>query len=117
MKPFKLLYSAADGRPLFEYGAYATIPDAAEHIAAADTIRRAEYPHVDGGTWRAVPIEPIKVNPLLSIISAETMARQAQKALDELDSLHAPSQWGEVDIDQLRSQLVAERWSVRWWPR
>ena len=109
MKPFKLLYSAPDGRPLFEYGAYASIPAAAAAQPAAEAIRRAHYPHSEGGAWRAVPIERVKVNPLLSIVSAETMARQAQKAIDGLDSLNAPSPWGEVDIAQLRSELLAER--------
>ena len=58
--------------------------------------------------WRTVPTEPVKVSPLLSILSAETMARQARKAIDELDSLNAPLQWGEVDMARLRGELVAE---------
>jgi hypothetical protein len=109
MKPFKLQYSAPDGRVLFEYGAYASILAAAAAQPAAEAIRRAEHPHSDGGVWRTVPTEPVKVNPLLSIISAETMVRRAQEAIDGLDSLNAPSQWGEVDIAQLRAGLVAER--------
>lgn len=109
MKPFKLLYSAADGRPLFEYGAYATIPAAAAATQAAEAIRRGQQPSITGGTWRAVPADPIKFTPALCILSAETMARQAQKAIDELDSLKLPDQWGDVDIAGLRSELTAER--------
>lgn len=109
MRPFKLQYCAPDGRVLFEYGAYASIPHAAAAQPAAEAIRRAQHSYSDGGVWRAVPTEPVKVNPLLSILSADTMVRQAQKAIDELDSLNAPSQWGEVDIAQLRAELVAER--------
>jgi hypothetical protein len=109
LMPFKLQYFAPDGRLLFQYGAYDSIPAAAAAQPAAEAIRRARHPHSDGGVWRTVPTEPIKVNPLLSILSAETAVRQAQEAIDGLDSLNAPPQWGEIDIAQLRAGLVAER--------
>ena len=40
---------------------------------------------------------------------AEKAAHLAQQALDDLDSLNAPAQWGEVKVAQRRNELIAAR--------
>jgi len=40
---------------------------------------------------------------------AEAKAREAQRALDDHDSVNQPAQWGEIDMARLRSELVAAR--------
>ena len=57
--PFKLLWSSRDEAVSFEYGKYASIPEASDDLPAAEAARRtAQHPHEIDGTWRTVPNEP-----------------------------------------------------------
>jgi hypothetical protein len=51
-----------------------------------------------------------KMNPAAYWLAhAEAEVRRAQKALDNLDSLNLPAQWGELDVARQRVELIAER--------
>ncbi len=39
----------------------------------------------------------------------EAQVREAQQALDDLDSLNWPHQHGEIDVARQRAELIAER--------
>ena len=43
------------------------------------------------------------------LAQAEEEARLDQKAIDDLDSLNAPDQWGDINIARQRNELVAAR--------
>ncbi len=47
--------------------------------------------------------------PRYWLTHAEAEARQVRQALDDLDSLNLPAQWGEIDVARQRNELIAAR--------
>jgi hypothetical protein len=49
------------------------------------------------------------MTPTECLAQAVANAQKEQQAIDDLDSLNLPAQWGEVDVERLRSDLIAAR--------
>jgi hypothetical protein len=68
-KCFKLIWTSQNGEVILERGEYASIPEAADDLPAAEARLHAEfpatvdshYPHdIRAGIWRVVPNEPAR---------------------------------------------------------
>jgi hypothetical protein len=71
-------------------------------VGQSDSARHAH------GNGNARTLKMRKMNPAAYWLAhAEAEVRQAQKALDNLDSLNLPAQWGELDVARLRVELIA----------